>query len=258
MGQLNETSNDPDVLKESDMDIELVMGLLPLQEVLLYPSCPRAPPRARREGVYCARPRDRDDLVRFRGRVLERLRAPQVANYLSNDPGYPSLPTTVFQRAGRAYPDVAANPGELILFFVFVSSWRQAPDGDPRRRATHAGGPNDARIVRGKEAVGWINPACISLGPGSLPPGRIPCASSASLAAQRLRLALRPCRTEWWSTPWHALSSRAFELRHPPIWSYMCADILIWAPPELYSNQFKSVFNDVTNGSNPGGGTPGF
>ncbi|KAI1796864.1 subtilisin-like protein [Ganoderma leucocontextum] len=35
-GQLNDTSNDIGVIGESDMDFQLIMGLLPLQEVLLY------------------------------------------------------------------------------------------------------------------------------------------------------------------------------------------------------------------------------
>ncbi len=36
VGQLNDTSNDVGVIGESNMDFQLIMGLLPLQEVLLY------------------------------------------------------------------------------------------------------------------------------------------------------------------------------------------------------------------------------
>ena len=36
------------------------------------------------------------------------------------------------------------------------------------------------------------------------------------------------------------------------------AHILIRTPVQLYSDQFKGVFNDIVNGSNPGCGTKGF
>lgn len=47
-------------------------------------------------------------------------------------------------------------------------------------------------------------------------------------------------------------------LRHPPICTPICPYAYAHAPPQIYSEQFKGVFNDVTNGSNPGCGTAGF
>ncbi|KAI0707297.1 subtilisin-like protein [Earliella scabrosa] len=86
--------------------------------------------------------------------------AAAVANYLDNFA--PDYPASVFNRSGRAYPDVAANGWPLII----------AEGGQfVRSGGTSASAPifaavvaavNDARLAAGKSPVGFINPALYS------------------------------------------------------------------------------------------------
>ncbi|KAI0737078.1 subtilisin-like protein [Daedaleopsis nitida] len=84
----------------------------------------------------------------------------QVTNYLENFA--PDYDASIFNRSGRAYPDVAANGWPLII----------AENGNfVRSGGTSASAPifaaviaavNDARIAQGKSPVGFINPALYS------------------------------------------------------------------------------------------------
>ncbi|RPD60145.1 subtilisin-like protein [Lentinus tigrinus ALCF2SS1-7] len=83
-----------------------------------------------------------------------------VTNYLTNFG--PNYADNIFNRSGRAYPDVAANGWPLVI----AESGQFVKSG-----GTSASAPifaavitavNDARIAAGKSPVGWINPALYS------------------------------------------------------------------------------------------------
>ncbi|RDX57216.1 subtilisin-like protein [Lentinus brumalis] len=85
-----------------------------------------------------------------------------VTNYLDNFG--PNYAENIFNRSGRAYPDVAANGWPLVI----AESGQFVKSG-----GTSASAPifaaivtavNDARIAAGKSPVGWINPALYSSG----------------------------------------------------------------------------------------------
>ncbi|EJF64904.1 subtilisin-like protein [Dichomitus squalens] len=107
----------------------------------------------------------------------------QVSKYLSKFA--PDYAPDIFNRSGRAYPDVAANGWPTVVatngkFFQSGGTSASAPIF-----ASFVASVNDARIAAGKRTVGWINPA-------------------------------------------------------------------------LYSREFAHVYNDITNGTNPGCQTEGF
>ncbi|KAI0787605.1 subtilisin-like protein [Fomes fomentarius] len=106
-----------------------------------------------------------------------------VSNYLDNFA--PNYGPDVFNRSGRAYPDVAANGWPIIIALGggFVKSGGTSASAPIFASVVTA--VNDARLAVGKTPVGWLNPA-------------------------------------------------------------------------LYSSALADVFNDVTNGTNPGCGTDGF
>ncbi|KAJ7447974.1 subtilisin-like protein [Mycena latifolia] len=83
-----------------------------------------------------------------------------VQNYLDNF--VPNYAASVFNRSGRAYPDVAANGWPLVI---------AEGGGFVKSGGTSASAPifasviaavNDARIAAGKSTVGFINPALYS------------------------------------------------------------------------------------------------
>ncbi|KAH9945133.1 subtilisin-like protein [Epithele typhae] len=74
----------------------------------------------------------------------------------------PAYGPDVFNRSGRAYPDVSANGFPTII----IESGRTVKTGGTSASApifaSFVAAVNDARIAAGKSAVGWINPALYS------------------------------------------------------------------------------------------------
>ena len=148
-----------------------------------------------------------------------------VNNYLKKFA--PAYGPDIFNRSGRAYPDVAANgyakrlrltcTGNILTEYKHSFPTVIAIDGGfVLTGGTSASAPifasivtaiNDARLAIGKRPVGWLNPA---------------------VCVQRSLM-----------TP-------------------VLSDCAIMNLAQLYSPFLAHAFNDVTNGTNPGCGTEGF
>ncbi|KAJ6494306.1 subtilisin-like protein [Mycena sanguinolenta] len=83
-----------------------------------------------------------------------------VQNYLDNFA--PNYAPSIFNRSGRAYPDVAANGWPLVIGlggnFIFTGG----TSASAPIFASIVAAVNDARIAAGKSPVGFINPALYS------------------------------------------------------------------------------------------------
>ncbi|KAI1796844.1 subtilisin-like protein [Ganoderma leucocontextum] len=84
----------------------------------------------------------------------------QVSHYLANFA--PDYAPDIFNRSGRAYPDVAANGWPIVVAENGKFGLSGGTSASAPIFASIVASVNDARIAAGKSTVGWINPALYS------------------------------------------------------------------------------------------------
>ncbi|KAM5532609.1 hypothetical protein V8D89_013735 [Ganoderma adspersum] len=309
-GQLNDTSNDPGVLAESNMDFQLIMGLLPLQEVLMYQVGQSSEPTAdddllgALDGAYCQE---------VPGVNITDCGNKPLAHVLSLS--YATSPDVNDPHIVAALARQCAEIGKLSLSgltFVASSGDEGVAYGTPTDKqcivngTLQAGNPQTGGFVPQYPAS---CPYVTTVGATQVASGRTvndsEVASTAfSSGGGFSNIFARP---SWQSehvadylnkySPAYApevfnRSGRAYpdvSANGYPTAMVVAGDFVVgggtsasapivasliaavndarvahgkgpvgWINPAIYSEQFKGVFNDVTNGSNPGCGTAGF
>ncbi|EJF64894.1 subtilisin-like protein [Dichomitus squalens LYAD-421 SS1] len=89
-----------------------------------------------------------------------RFQRTQVSNYLAKFA--PDYAPDIFNRSGRAYPDVAANGFPIVIADGGEFGLAGGTSASAPIFASVVASINDARIAAGKSTVGWINPALYS------------------------------------------------------------------------------------------------